>query len=79
MWEDSPALTSQYLDGIQVSIADYLPLLFDKDRSTFKQLERRSILLIRIFGGQSYEKPEKDPSHPDRKRKDRPHIPVKNI
>ena len=39
MWEDSPALTSQYLDGIQVSIADYLPLLFDKDRSTFKQLE----------------------------------------
>ncbi|NLZ43952.1 MAG: hypothetical protein GX894_03760 [Clostridia bacterium] len=38
-WKDFPALTSQYLDGVQVCIADYFPLLFDEKLSTIKKLE----------------------------------------
>ena len=38
-WEDSPALTTQYLNGIQIHIADYLPLIFDEGLATFKQIQ----------------------------------------
>jgi len=38
-WEDFPELTSQYLDGVQLHLADYLPLVFDEGLATFKKIQ----------------------------------------
>ena len=38
-WEDSPAFTSKYLNGIQIHSADYLRLIFDENLTTFKRLQ----------------------------------------
>lgn len=48
-WEDFADLTVKYLDGIQIHLGDYLPLIFDTERSIFKKIQEVSYPVSAAF------------------------------
>lgn len=48
-WEDSAALTSKYLDGVQIHTADYFHLIFGEELLFFKQLQEASYAAYSVF------------------------------
>lgn len=48
-WEDFADLTAKYLNGVQIHIDDYFPLIFDEERSMLNQLQEESYSVYAAF------------------------------
>ena len=74
-WEDFADLTVKYLDGIQIHLGDYLPLIFDTERSIFKKIQEVSYPVSAAFLAEGLPT-RKSPSDPTEDKSD---LATKNI
>lgn len=59
-WTDSAAVTSEFLDGMQIHLEDYLPILIDEDHGALQQIQTASYeIFAEQFGESIKTNPEK--------------------